>query len=257
MHAVSRTLIYATAFGAALQGVLGRPTNEQRYAKRAPGVITSCTVPNTAALTFDDGPYKWNREVVDTLNAAGARGTFFVNGNNYDCIYNGNNPENLKYAYDQGHQIASHTWAHQHLPTLSTAEIRNQFTETNDALSNILGVVPAFVRPPYGEYNSAVLSVANSLGQNVVTWDFDSGDSAGKAASASAEAYQELVDSHPSNILTLNHETYSSTVNDLLPEVIKILKAGGYDLVTVAECLRMDAYLSTGAPSKPDGSWTC
>jgi hypothetical protein len=24
-----------------------------------PTVITSCTVPNTAALTFDDGPYLW------------------------------------------------------------------------------------------------------------------------------------------------------------------------------------------------------
>ncbi|KAG8725434.1 Carbohydrate esterase 4 protein [Ceratobasidium sp. 395] len=230
MHAVSRTLIYATAFGAALHGVLGRPTNEQGYAKRAPGVITSCTVPNTAALTFDDGPYKWNREVVDTLDAAGARGTFFVNGNNYDCIYNGNNPENLKYAYDQGHQIASHTWAHLHLPTLSYSDIQDQFTKTNAAIEQITGAVPAFVRPPYGESSESVLNVANSLGQNVVTWDFDSGDSAGKTPQSS---------------------------NNLLPDMIKTLQDAGYKLVTVAECLRMDAYLSTGAPSKPDGSWTC
>lgn len=33
----------------------------------------------------DDGPYKWNSKIVDTLNAAGAKGTFFVNGNNCEC----------------------------------------------------------------------------------------------------------------------------------------------------------------------------
>ncbi|KAG9105070.1 Carbohydrate esterase 4 protein [Ceratobasidium sp. 370] len=254
MYALTRTLVYAAVLGTAWQGALGRPTDEQR---RAPGVITSCTVPNTAALTFDDGPYKWNKIVADTLSAAGARGTFFVNGNNYDCIYNGNNPDHLKYAYDQGHQIASHTWAHQHLPTLSSSQIQSEFSKTNDAIQKITGAFPAFVRPPYGEYNQAVLTAANKFGQTVVTWDFDSGDSAGKSADASAAAYQELVGRHPDNILTLNHETYSSTVNDLLPRVIEILQQGGYKLVTVAECLGMDPYLSTGSASEPDGSWAC
>ncbi|KAG8688380.1 Carbohydrate esterase 4 protein [Ceratobasidium sp. 394] len=250
MYALTRTLVYAAILGT----VLGRPTDQQR---RAPGVITSCTVPNTAALTFDDGPYKWNREVVDTLSSKGARGTFFVNGNNYDCIYNGDNPDHLRYAYDQGHQIASHTWAHLHLPSLSSSKMESEFSRTNDAIQKITGAVPAFVRPPYGDFNQAVLTTASQFGQTVVTWDFDSGDSAGKSAAASEAAYQELMDRHPNNILTLNHETYSSTVNDLLPHAIDTLQQAGYNLVTVAECLGMDPYLSTGAPSEPDGSWTC
>jgi len=47
--------------------------------KRTPGqVVYSCTQPNTAALTFDDGPYIYAKEISDQLVAAGAKGTFFV-----------------------------------------------------------------------------------------------------------------------------------------------------------------------------------
>ncbi len=60
------------------------------------GVITSCTVPNTVALTFDDGPYIYSyvsnptyvvflthgvvfrQNIVDILDAKGVKGTFFV-----------------------------------------------------------------------------------------------------------------------------------------------------------------------------------
>lgn len=49
-----------------------------RTVSRASGVpygtvITSCTQANTFALTFDDGPYEYTSEVLDTLEAAGMR----------------------------------------------------------------------------------------------------------------------------------------------------------------------------------------
>jgi len=38
----------------------------------------ACTVPNTASISFDDGPYIWSREISKMLTDAGAKGTFFV-----------------------------------------------------------------------------------------------------------------------------------------------------------------------------------
>jgi peptidoglycan/xylan/chitin deacetylase (PgdA/CDA1 family) len=35
------------------------------------------------------------------------------------CIYSTDSVNRLKYAYDRGHQLASHTWAHKDLTTLS------------------------------------------------------------------------------------------------------------------------------------------
>lgn len=35
------------------------------------------------------------------------------------CIYDDEMVDRVKYAYGKGFQIGSHTWAHEHLPTLN------------------------------------------------------------------------------------------------------------------------------------------
>jgi hypothetical protein len=49
-------------------------------------VITKCNAPGQLALAYDDGPYQYTQKLVDTLTAGGAKGTFFVTGEN--CVYN-------------------------------------------------------------------------------------------------------------------------------------------------------------------------
>ncbi|KAK0227129.1 carbohydrate esterase family 4 protein [Armillaria nabsnona] len=221
------------------------------------GVITSCTVPNTAALTFDDGPYIYSQNIVDMLDAKGVKGTFFVNGNNYGCIYGDTERAALQNAYSKGHQVASHTWAHKDLATLTTDQVESEFTLTDTALEKILGVKVAFMRPPYGSYNDGVLQVAAAHNQSVIIWDFDSGDSVGETAENSEKDYDTLVAKHPPTILTLNHETVQTTSTIVLPHALDDLLGAGYNLVTVAECLGLPPYLSIAAPSAQDASWTC
>ena len=40
--------------------------------------------------------------------------------------------------------------------------------------------------------------------------------------------------------------------HDVIPYAVKVLKAAGYNLVTVAECLGQSPYLSVDAPSPRD-----
>jgi len=42
-----------------------------------------------------------------------------------------------------------------------------------EAFQRIVGVTPAFMRPPYGSYNQRVLDVSGARGQSVATWDFE------------------------------------------------------------------------------------
>lgn len=95
-------------------------------------VITTCKESGTFALTFDDGPYIYENELSDFLISRGVHGTFFVNGYNYDCIYDQNIVDQLKHstfhlefchalvlhslilsflfvAFGQGHLIGSHS----------------------------------------------------------------------------------------------------------------------------------------------------
>jgi len=220
-------------------------------------VYSGCTAANTVALTFDDGPYIYETQISDLLTKNGIKGTFFVNGNNYDCIYDDRQINSLKHAYAAGHFVASHTWAHKDLTTLSFDNIHDEMWRVELALSRILGVTTAWMRPPYGNYNDLVRQVAKQRNQSLVLWDFDSGDSTGSTVQQSESAYDALANSHPNNVLALNHETYQTTADSVLPYAIKTLKAKGYKFATVAECLGLPAYRAVGTPGTKDSSWSC
>jgi peptidoglycan/xylan/chitin deacetylase (PgdA/CDA1 family) len=106
--------------------------------------------------------------------------------------------------------VASHTWSHKDLSKLSYDQIHNEMWLVEQALERLLGVKPGFMRPPYGSYNNLVRQVAYERGQKLVLWDFDSGDSTGSTAAQSEKAYDNLIAKHPSTILPLNHEVYST-----------------------------------------------
>ncbi|KAJ2928730.1 hypothetical protein H1R20_g8371, partial [Candolleomyces eurysporus] len=238
------------AFGAPIQG-------EASLEKRQAGqLITRCTVPNTVGMSFDDGPYNYLHDIVNTLKANNATATFFFSGDNWNCIYNADAAERVQYAYNNGMHVASHTWRHGDLATMNWDLIHDEMWRVEQALLKIVGAYPAFMRPPYGSYNSLVLEAARVRGQAVVTWDFDSQDSMGASAQQSINLYQQKIQQHPSTILPLNHETYcerlrfilslhlidslsflrslASTAYTVLPAVLPKLKAAGYRVVDVA-----------------------
>ncbi|CAE6512100.1 unnamed protein product [Rhizoctonia solani] len=215
-------------------------------------VVRKCQEPNTVAITFDDGPYKWTTELVDMLDKYGAKGTFFVNGNNYGCIYREDNAKSLNYLIEKGHQLASHTWGHAHLSKLTGDKLNSEFSKTNDAIKKITGRTPAFMRPPYGDYNDEVVEKAANNGQTVVIWDFDSKDSIGATVAQSKSYYDKTLSEHPGSILTLNHETIETTAHEVIPYALKKIQEKGYRMVTVAECLGMEPYQAITSPSSRD-----
>jgi peptidoglycan/xylan/chitin deacetylase (PgdA/CDA1 family) len=79
-------------------------------------VIQQCSKPGMLALAYDDGPYIYTSDLVDILDAAGAKATFFWTGTLYGCIYD--QAAAVKKAFASGHQIASHTWWASTLDTL-------------------------------------------------------------------------------------------------------------------------------------------
>ena len=85
-----------------------------------------------------------------------------------------------------------------------------QMARTEQAIQRLIGVQFAFTRPPYGEYNNIVRQVAANRNQKLVHWSFNSGDSIGATPAESNAVYDKLVKDHPSSVLALNHEVYST-----------------------------------------------
>ncbi|KAJ6464878.1 carbohydrate esterase family 4 protein, partial [Mycena sanguinolenta] len=196
------------------------------------------------------GPYIYLRSISDQFTAAGAKATFFMNGNNWDCIYNPDRISDVQYAYTAGHMIGSHTWSHADLTQLSTAQIQDGMYRMEEAFSRILGIKPAFMRPPFGDTNSNVQSIAASRGQSLALWDTDTGDADGNTVGQSEAIYLQAANAHVENALILNHETEQTTATQLVPYAINLFQSRGYNLVSLAQCLNVDPYQAIGLPQQ-------
>ncbi|MCB9679655.1 MAG: polysaccharide deacetylase family protein [Alphaproteobacteria bacterium] len=182
------------------------------------------------ALTLDDGPTSaYTNAVLDLLDAADARATFFVTGAELS-----ERPDLGRAILDRGHQLGNHSWSHPRLIFASQAALRDEIERT-DAAIRALGVegdIP--FRPPYGK---RLLGLHAVLGDRpAVMWDIE------------PESYDEL--SHDPDILAahvidrarpgsivLLHVMYESreTTRLALPRILEGLRQKGLQVVTLAE----------------------
>ncbi|PPQ63755.1 hypothetical protein CVT24_004264 [Panaeolus cyanescens] len=220
-------------------------------------LVTGCTVSGTVAVTFDDGPYQWTSALIDSLNAANVKATFFMVGKLYGCIYD--YASVVQKAHNSGHQIASHTWEHKDLTSLSTADQQSQMTRLETAFKKILGIKPKWVRPPMGAQNSQVLSNLGNMGYKIVTWNFDSQDWNGASVSSSQQRFNAL--GNDPKIIPLEHDALQSTAQQLGPWLITWAKQRNLKMVTLSECLGEPIpggqYTNVGGATPRDSSWVC
>ena len=67
--------------------------------------VVECNDPNDWSLTYDDGPGSFTGGVLQSLRQRSFRATFFVVGQ--QAV---DNPELLRQTFNEGHEIALHTW---------------------------------------------------------------------------------------------------------------------------------------------------
>ncbi|MBW0472072.1 hypothetical protein O181_011787 [Austropuccinia psidii MF-1] len=225
-------------------------------------IITTCKNKRDFALTFDDGPYIYENQISDYLNARGIKGSFFVNGNNYACVYDDQIVRQLQHTFQQGHLIGSHTWSHPDISKLTETQFHQQLDWLEIALQKILGIKPKYFRPPFGSIADHNIRILKSRGYKIINWSFDSEDSIGATPQKSKSYYDQVAKAYPEPQIALNHETYETTASQVIPYAIAVLQKSGYRLVSLTECLGLgnkteDLYQAVGKPSQRDNSWKC
>ena len=134
-----------------------------------------CTVEDTLALTFDDGPSQWTSDLLDILKANDVKATFFIRTVNlYEDLINHRSdkkPAIIRRMYNEGHQIAGHTWSHRNMDTqLNSQERKDDNIKAEIALSAILGFFPTYMRPPFNKCNTVGCQEdMEALGYHVVS----------------------------------------------------------------------------------------
>ncbi|KAL3421195.1 chitin deacetylase [Phlyctema vagabunda] len=195
--------------------------------------INSCTTPGVIALTFDDGPYSYTKDLLDLLDQYNAKATFFITGNNYHDISDCSTeyPALIQRMHNSGHQIASHTWTHPNLNTLSLTDFNNEMYYNEMALRNILGFIPTYMRPPFVDCDSDCFSRLKDLGYHAIYYDIDTFDYANDSPDSiqtSKDLFSNYFAPHPENGLVLSHDIHYETVYNLTKFMLETMAADGY-----------------------------
>ncbi|HWO58716.1 MAG TPA: polysaccharide deacetylase family protein [Umezawaea sp.] len=169
-------------------------------------------------LTFDDGPSSGNTPaLLNALRQNGLRATMFNQGNNAAA-----NPAQVRAEAQAGMWIGNHSYSHPHLTQQSQAQVDSEISRTQQAIANAGGGTPRLFRPPYGETNATVRSVAAKYGLTQVIWDVDSQDWNGASTDAIVQANARLTNGQ----VILMHEWPANT-RAAIPRIAQGLASRG------------------------------
>ncbi|WVQ73106.1 hypothetical protein IAR50_002670 [Cryptococcus sp. DSM 104548] len=181
--------------------------------------ITVSPEPMTWGLGFDDGPNCSHNALYDLLLENDQKATmFFIGSNVMDW------PLQALRAYDEGHQICVHTWSHQYMTALSNEVAFAELYYTQKAIKAVLGVTPLCWRPPFGDVDNRIRTIASMLNMTTIVWSDDTDDWAAGSDGITEEDvnnnYQTVIDAagkgnySTHGPIVLNHEltNYTMTV---------------------------------------------
>lgn len=176
------------------------------------------------ALTFDDGPYTpVTKKILDALQKHDQRATFF-----WVCNRIPRYESSVKDAYEQGCQIASHTFEHVILTKLKKKKsILTQIDKANREVNKVIGCDTTALRPPGGAVNG---KVKKTVKVPMICWNVDSEDWKSRNTKKILQRCKSVSDGD----IILMHDLYPTTakaVEKLVPQ----LKKKGFQMVTIDE----------------------
>jgi peptidoglycan/xylan/chitin deacetylase (PgdA/CDA1 family) len=137
----------------------------------SPRAAAALDIPRTVAqtgvaLTFDDGPHpEGTPAVLEVLDRAGAKATFFMVGEQVD-----RRPELAAEVASRGHVVALHAYRHRLHLRMSPRQLEADIARGLHSLERALQQKPTLHRPPYGVYSPWGLRIVRGAGLAALLW---------------------------------------------------------------------------------------
>lgn len=124
------------------------------------------------ALSFDAA---WGNEdtaeLLAILEEHNLKVTFFMTGGWVESY-----PEDVKAILAAGHDLGNHSENHKNMSELSDAEKKEEIMSVHQKVQEITGYEMFLFRPPYGDYDNALIDVLKDCEYYPIQWDVDSLD---------------------------------------------------------------------------------
>ncbi|HOA99489.1 MAG TPA: polysaccharide deacetylase family protein [Candidatus Atribacteria bacterium] len=179
------------------------------------------------ALTFDDAPSPFTKEVLKILDNYGVSATFFLVGSQVE-----KSPEVARQIVAAGHEIGNHSFSHCWSSDDSVETLVEDIKRAEEAIYRATGQVPLYFRPPGGMVNDKVKEACGQTGYGILLWWVDSRDWLLTEEEILEKVKKEVKD----GAIILFHNL--ATTVEVLPQVIEDLRREGYKFVTISQLLR-------------------
>lgn len=199
------------------------------------------------ALTFDAA---WGNEdtqnILDILAKYDIHVTFFMTGGWVESY-----PDDVKAILAAGHDLGNHSENHKNMSQISDAEKKQELMSVHERVKELTGYEMFLFRPPYGDYDNAVIRVAEECGYYPIQWDVDSLD----WKNYGVDSIIQTVCNHKhlgngSIILCHNGAKYTA---EALDTMIQTLLDAGYEFVPLSELIiRENYHMNTEGRQIPD-----
>ncbi len=188
------------------------------------------------ALSFDAA---WGNEdtakILEILKKHDVHVTFFMTGGWVE-----NYPDDVKAILAAGHDLGNHSENHKNMSQISDEEKKEELMKVHTRVQELTGYDMFLFRPPYGDYDNAVVNVAKDCGYYTIQWDVDSLD----WKDYGVDSIIKTVTQHKhlgngSIILCHNGAKFTAQALDTL---IATLKNEGYTFVPISELIYREGY---------------
>jgi peptidoglycan/xylan/chitin deacetylase (PgdA/CDA1 family) len=226
----------SAAFLAVLTDGIFRPSSSVLYPTISHGPRDRPRV----ALTFDDGPDpEVTPTILDALESAGARATFFVIGRHL-----AQHRDIARRALREGHELGNHSWMHSHLQNFYGTDQHQSDMERSTRLIQELSGADAepLYRAPVGLKSPPLARVAHARKLKVIAWSLHSRDTLARDHEATATRVLsritpgDIVLMHDGHTRAGQHRRLAAAA---LPLILRGLRERGLSCVTVSELLRL------------------
>lgn len=184
------------------------------------------------AFTFDDGPSENTAALLDALKERGVHATFFVIGKQAE-----QHPELVARMAAEGHEVGNHSYSHDGFNITGREEMIEDYDKCSDLIEEYTGKRPTLMRAVGGTSVDAISDYVVEQGLRLCGWkgggpDYNQTDKNVVVNYYMKDGQCTIADGD----LVLLHENHASSVAAAL-ELIDLLMADGYEIVTVQELL--------------------
>ncbi len=198
-------------------------------------ICFASTTKKEIAFTFDDGPAEnFTPEILKVLKGNNIEAAFFCIGNRI-----AGNEKILIQINNEGHIIGNHSYSHHFwFDLFSSKKMLNDMKLMNNVTKEIADLTPKLFRPPYGVTNPNLKKAIVNGNYISIGWNVRSMDTVIKDEE---KLMQKIKCSIKPGAIILFHDTCKVTL-DILPELIKYVKAEGYEIIRLDKMCNLQAY---------------